>query len=74
MKTDPKPNLGPAAIESNIEYYMNIELKLANKLLETQAQREYWQLELEKLKPQTQSGFGVPAGAPSSKQQWSWLK
>jgi hypothetical protein len=74
MKIDPKPNLGPAAIESNIEYYKNKGNKASEEYRQALEQQTYWMRELEKLKPQTQSGFGVPAGAPSSKQQWSWLK
>lgn len=55
MKPDPKPTLGPAAIQANLEYYQAQEHKYSNQYRLALEQTTYWLRELEKLKTSTPS-------------------
>jgi len=46
MKQDPKPNLGPAAIEANMEYYRSLRIKAHSVYLEHKRQERYWREKL----------------------------
>lgn len=49
LKPDPKPTLGPAAMEANLEYYQAIARKHFEEFTEASNQAGYWQRELEKV-------------------------
>lgn len=46
--TDPKPNLGPAAIEANRDYYRSLRIKAHAEYLKYKRQERFWLLELQR--------------------------
>jgi hypothetical protein len=51
--TDPKPQLGAAAIRSNIEYYKSICDKYRNGYKDAKKELKKWELRLNDLSPNT---------------------
>ena len=45
---DPKPNLSPAAIESNMEYYRALRIKAHTQYLNYKRQERYWREQLQR--------------------------
>jgi hypothetical protein len=48
MKTDPKPTLGPAAIEANMEYYRSLRIKAHAEYLNYKRQERLWREQLQR--------------------------
>lgn len=48
MKNDPKPNLSPAAIQANIEYYQNLADRAQLSHIEYLRSRDIWLKMLQK--------------------------
>jgi hypothetical protein len=55
MKSDPKPNLGPAGILANIDHSRCLRIKAHTEYLRLKRQERFWRDELSKLQPTSDS-------------------
>ena len=48
MKIDPKPNLSPAALKANMEYYRAHRIQAHTQYLNYKRQERFWQEQLQR--------------------------